>query len=429
LAHSLAIRARVAQSTVEMSNLMQEMSAKAFQLQIPLSVQLDLTYRCNEQCVHCYLDHEDYGEMTTVEIKKLLDELAEAGVFFLTMSGGEILLRRDFFEILEYARALLFCVTLKTNAVLIRERQAERIHSLGVHAVQISIYSHRPEVHDSITKVPGSLKRSVDAIRLLKAHGLKVTIADVLMLQNIQDYPGVRALAAELGVVFKVDPTITPKMDGDRSILKLNVDPTALRQVFQDESLVGSVEEFCAPPKEPDDDDLDGQPCSAGHTACYISPYGDVYPCVQFPLPSGNVRRTAFLGIWRHSQQLREVRSVTLRDLPSCSQCIHGASCTRCPGLAYMEGNMRGPSSQDCEKSFLRTGISSKNLLFRKLSVLGLVQIQGVPMAANVPSSNLLGVRQLTSGVPTVGHPTEGKNGIRQSACRTQNEVNDIVWT
>jgi AdoMet-dependent heme synthase len=346
-----------------MSTLMEAMSAKAFQLQIPLSVQLDLTYRCNEQCVHCYLDHEDHGEMTTAEIKKLLNELAEAGVFFLTMSGGEILLRKDFFEILEYARSLLFCVTLKTNAVLIRERHAERIRSLGVHSVQISIYSHRAEVHDSITKVPGSLKRSVEAIRLLKGHGLKVTIANVLMLQNIQDYPGVRALATELGVVFKIDPTITPKMNGDRSTLNLNVDPTALRQLFQDEALVGSVNEFCGPPKQPDDDDFDGHPCSAGHTACYVSPYGDVYPCVQFPLPSGNVRRTPFLEIWHRSEQLREVRSITLRQLPSCSQCVHGASCTRCPGLAYMEGNMRGPSSQDCEKSFLRTGIPSKNLL------------------------------------------------------------------
>ncbi len=204
-----------------MSTLAQELSAKALQLQVPLSVQLDLTYRCNERCVHCYVDHDDHGEMTTTEIKKLLDELAAAGVFFLTMSGGEILLRKDFFEILEYARALLFSVKLKTNAVMIRERQAERIRSLGVQSVQISIYSHRPEVHDAITKVPGSLKRSLQAIRLLKAHGLNVTIADVLMLQNIQDYPGVRALAAELGVQFTIDPTITPKMDGDRSHLGL----------------------------------------------------------------------------------------------------------------------------------------------------------------------------------------------------------------
>jgi len=79
-----------------MSALMQEMNAKALRLGIPLSVQLDLTYRCNERCVHCYLDHDDHGEMTTAEIRSLLDQLAEAGVFFLTMSGGEILLRKTF---------------------------------------------------------------------------------------------------------------------------------------------------------------------------------------------------------------------------------------------------------------------------------------------------------------------------------------------
>ena len=106
-----------------MSRLIQEMAAKALKLNIPLSVHLDLTYRCNERCIHCYLDHDDHGEMTTAEIKGLMDQMAEAGVFFLTISGGEILMRRDFFELLEHARRLLFSVKLKTNAVLIREKR------------------------------------------------------------------------------------------------------------------------------------------------------------------------------------------------------------------------------------------------------------------------------------------------------------------
>lgn len=364
-----------------MSNLMQEVSDRALRLGIPLSVQVDLTYRCNERCIHCYLDHEDHGEMTTAEIKALLEQLAEAGVFFLTLSGGEILLRKDFFEILEYARALTFCVKLKTNAILIREKEAERLRALGVHSIQVSIYSHRREVHDSITKIPGSLERSLKAIRFLRSYGLKVTIANVLMLQNLQDYPGVRALAKELGVEVTIDPTITPKMDGDRSLLALNVDHTALRKLFRDQALVGDAEEFCAPPPPVSEDDLDGLPCSAGHTACYVSPYGDVYPCVQFPLPCGNVRRARFLDIWRHSPELKEVRSIRARDLTSCSQCTHLATCTRCPGLAYMEGNVRGPSSLDCEKSFARTGIPSENLLSKKPSVAGLVQIQDLRTA------------------------------------------------
>jgi radical SAM protein with 4Fe4S-binding SPASM domain len=87
---------------------------------------------------------------------------------------------------------------------------------------------------------------------------------------------------------------------------------------------------------------------------------------VQFPLPCGNIRQTRFLDIWQNSPQLKEVRSITMSDLTGCSTCAHGGSCSRCPGLAYMEGNMRGPSTQDCEKSFARTGVPSVNLLQKK---------------------------------------------------------------
>ena len=367
-----------------MSDLLEEMTVKALGLNIPLSVQLDLTYRCNERCLHCYLDHNDKGEMTTAEIKHLLHEMAEAGVFILTLSGGEIFVRKDFFEILEYARRrLTFCVRLKTNAILIREREAARIRELGVESVQISIYSHRPEVHDAITLVPGSLKRSLDAIRFLKSQGLRVIIANVLMMQNLADYPGVRALAAELGVECTLDPTITPMMDGDRSVLSLGIAGPALRQVLRDSTLVGEVDEFCATPAKPRESELESTPCSAGHTTCYVSPYGDVFPCVQFPLPTGNVRRQGFLDIWRHSDQMNEVRAIRMKDLTTCSSCTHAGSCTRCPGLAFMEGNMRGPSSQDCEKSFARTGIPSANMLAKKRGNPNLVQIRTLPVPAH----------------------------------------------
>jgi radical SAM protein with 4Fe4S-binding SPASM domain len=372
-----------------MSVLLQEMSVKAQKLNIPLSVQLDLTYRCNERCVHCYLDHDDHGEMTTAEIKHLLDEMAEAGVFILTLSGGEIFLRKDFFDLLEHARRLMFCVKLKTNAVLIREREAARLRDLNVESVQISIYSHRPEVHDAITLIPGSLKRSVAAIRFLKSQGLKVVIANVLMTQNMQDYPGVRALAAELGVECTLDPTVTPMMDGNRSTVALGVDQGALRQVFRDTSLVGDVDEFCALPAPAGEDEMESTPCSAGHTACYVSPYGDVFPCVQFPLPTGNVRQQRFVDIWRHSEQMNDVRSIRLKDLTTCPSCSHAGTCTRCPGLAYMEGNMRGPSTQDCEKSFARTGIPSANMLAKK------------NVGASLRNANLVQIRALPTSVGT----------------------------
>jgi radical SAM protein with 4Fe4S-binding SPASM domain len=359
-------------------SLMATLNQKALSHGVPISVHLDVTYRCNERCEHCYLDHDGDGEMTTAEILNLLDQLAATGVFFLTISGGEPLIRRDCFEIIEYARALRFNVKFKTNAVLIREKEARRLRELNVEQVQISVYSHRAEVHDGISKLPGSLSRTLAGVRLLRAHGLKVTLANVLMNANVHDSEGVRQLAAEVGAHYTLDPTITPMMNGDTSVLRFRLPSESLRSVFQNPNLVGDVSEFCAPPPPVDDDTLEGLPCSAGHTACYISPRGELYPCVQFPITCGNVREQSFLDIWRNSPQLLEVRAIRGKHLNTCSSCNHLGTCTRCPGLAFMEGNMRGPSSADCEKSFVRTGIVSAGMLARAKSLAssGLVQIR-----------------------------------------------------
>jgi AdoMet-dependent heme synthase len=344
-------------------SLIQKLNHKALAHGVPLSVHLDVTYRCNERCEHCYLEHDDRGEMTTAEIRALLHQLADAGVFFLTLSGGEPLVRSDCFEIIAHARALQFNVKLKTNALLIREREARELNALGVEQVQVSLYSHRAEVHDSVTKVQGSLQRTLAGISVLRAAGLKVSVANVLMRSNSSDSEAVRALAGEFGANYMLDPTITPMMDGGTDVLRYRASAADVAGLFHNSALVGNVEEFCAPPAVVDDDIREGLPCSAGHTACYISPYGDVYPCVQFPLACGNVRRQAFLQIWKESPQLSEVRSIRAKDLETCSICSHLGTCSRCPGLAYMEGNMRGPSSVDCEKSFLRTGIPSAGMM------------------------------------------------------------------
>jgi radical SAM protein with 4Fe4S-binding SPASM domain len=344
-------------------SLMEQLNRKALGLGVPLSVHIDVTYRCNERCEHCYLEHDGENELTTAELRSFLLQFAEAGVFFLTISGGEPLLRRDCFEIIESARELEFNVKLKTNAVLVREKEARRLREAGVEQVQVSVYSHKQEIHDAITKLPGSLSRTLEGVRLMRAAGLKVTLANVLMRSNARDYAGVQALAAATGAHYTLDPTITPMLNGDSSILGMRLPTEELHAVFQDERLVGNVGEFCAPPGPIDEEIREGIPCSAGHTSCYVSPWAEVYPCVQFPLPCGNLRQQSFSEIWAASAQLMEVRSIRAKHLPTCSSCSHLGTCTRCPGLAFMEGNMRGPSSADCEKSFVRTGVATAGML------------------------------------------------------------------
>ncbi len=359
-------------------SLMEQVAQKALDMGVPLSVHMDLTYRCNEFCEHCYLEQRDRhpqtlaetGEMSTAEIKRVLDELASAGTFFLTLSGGELMLRHDFWEVLEHARRLMFCVKLKTNGLLIGDKEARRLAELAVDSVQISVYSHRAEVHDAITGIRGSLAQSLEAIRALRRAGVRVQMANVLMLRNLADYKGVQRLAEEVDAVYYVDPTITPMIDGAPSPLQLRIARQALVEIFRDKTLVTDDDEFC---EVKVGEELDGYSCSAGHTAAYVNPRGDVFPCVQFPLPLGSLRRQSFRAIWNGSATLAELRSIKVKDLPTCSSCVHAGGCSRCPGLAYMEGDMRGASSADCEKSFARTGVLTANM--RRKSGAGLVQI------------------------------------------------------
>jgi AdoMet-dependent heme synthase len=363
-------------------SLLDEFNRKATASGIPLSAHIDITWRCNERCVHCYLDHDGKGEMSTEEIKDTLRQLAECGTFFLSISGGEPFLRQDCFEILEFARSLRFSVKLKTNAVMIGANEAARLRRIGIEKVQISLYSHRPEVHDAITKLPGSFRRTTDGIRHLKANGLKVSITDVLMKYNSRDAMAVKKFSAELGVEFTIDPTITPMLNGDRSIISLSVTEAELKEIMHTEEFVGNVDEFCDPASIVDDDILEGYSCSAGHSLVYISPFGDVYPCVQFPMPCGSVRKQSLREIWYGSSALAELRSVHVRDLHTCSHCAHTAYCSRCPGLAYMDGDFRGPSMVDCQKSYVRTGVPSAAMAEVGVQVpqraTGLIQIRGL---------------------------------------------------
>lgn len=350
-----------------MSSLLETLNQKALDAGIPLGVHIDLTWRCNERCIHCYLDHEDGAELSFDELRRVLDQLAEAGVFFIIFSGGEIFLRKDLEQIVAHARARSFDIKLKTNAILIEPEQAAWISRLGVHQVQVSIYSDKAEVHDAITKIRGSLMRSLAAIRRLRDLRIRVVIACVLMRQNARDYEGVRQLAAELGVEFTLDPTITPHLDDYGSLRELNISRQDLVSVLHNSELTGDPN-LCLPPPPLDDDVMDATPCSAGHTSCYISPHGEVWPCVQFPIVCGNVRDSSFLDIWNGSPQFAEVRSIRARHLTTCSSCGHVGTCSRCPGLAYMEGNMYGPSTADCEKSFARTGVPSANMIRKGLT-------------------------------------------------------------
>jgi AdoMet-dependent heme synthase len=324
---------------------------------VPLSVHIDLTMRCNERCIHCYRVIERRPELTTAELQALLGDLARVGVLYLTFSGGEVFLRPDLMELIAHARRLHFDVRLKSNALLITPARAQQLRALGVRQVDISIYSADPGVHDWVTKVPGSLARSLEGAGWLRDAGITVKLNCPLMRQNVGQYREIRALAERLGVLCGFDPMITAKNDGDTSPLPLRITRPQLREVLQDATL--NPECGKPAPAEVGQEggvrtDLDDIACGAGHNACYISAYGDVMPCVALPIACGNVRETPFAEIWHRSPEMTRVRSIRIRDLHTCSTCAASPYCTRCPGQALVEGgDLYGPSPANCEHALV----------------------------------------------------------------------------
>jgi radical SAM protein with 4Fe4S-binding SPASM domain len=349
-----------------MPALTERLSEKTAALRIPLSAHVDLTMRCNEQCIHCYRVIERRVELTTQEVRRLLEDLARSGTLYLTFSGGEIFLRKDLFELIEHARRLHFDVRLKTNAILVTAKMAARLHELGVRQVDISIYSVQPAVHDWVTKVPGSLERSLAGAAMLREAGVTVKLNCPLMRQNVRQYKDLQALAERLGVLCGFDPMITAKNDGDTSPTTLRIGREELRRVLQDPSLNPSCARpaLAAPSSDSVRSDLDEIPCGASHNACYISAYGDVMPCVALPIACGNIREQPFDEIWHRSAEIQRVRAIRIRDLHTCSSCSASEFCSRCPGQALLEGgDLYGPSPANCEHALVAAQVAGSAVI------------------------------------------------------------------
>jgi len=329
---------------------------QATQKRIPLVVHFDLTYRCPLRCVHCYLTGgKKQLECTLNEVKNILDQLADAGSLYLTLSGGEIFLREDLSAIVAHARNLHFAIRLLTSGVLIDVEKANEIADWHPEMVAFSIYSLNPSIHDAITRKNGSLAKTLDAIQFLKEKGVSLKISTVLMKSNIDDYHRLYSFAKELGAQFQADYRITPKIDGcSQEPLRFHIKDQEVMQILSDPIFS----------REYEADFVQGYsgifnqiPCGAGHMSCYISPYGVVAPCVQVPIECGDLREKMFSEIWNGSTAMESFRAIRFSDMPKCRNCEFFAYCRPCPGLNLVEtGSIATPPQRVCrEAEYMKT--------------------------------------------------------------------------
>ena len=336
----------------ESVNMYEQIVARSGRAHRLITAHWELTYRCNEHCTHCYLDvfspnANVPGELTTKECFQVIDQLAEIGALNLTFSGGEILVRRDFFDIAEYAHSKRFLLRFFTNGILIKPALADRIAALHPYQVEISIYSTQSEIHDAITRVPRSLELSKRALRLLNERGVRTMLKTPLMRENARELPALRALAQEMGARFKYDLTITPKDTGGIDPLKHRLAFDDLVSVFREEIEPAYWANRTVTPEY--------RTCGISTKSLAIDPYGNVYPCLQVRSVAGNVRAQSVRDIWESAPLWKELGTLTLGELPVCRSCELRSLCVRCHGLAQMEnGNLRAPALVNCREALAR---------------------------------------------------------------------------
>lgn len=292
------------------TNAYRAVTQNAWKKARPIQALFELTYRCNHLCTFCNNPlSRDGAELTREEAFAALQQLKDLGVLFLTLTGGEPLLRQDFWEIAEEGRRLRFALRLFSNAYLIDDAVADRLKELGFVEVSISIHGASPEVHEKLTRIPGSFQRVVDAVRRLRERDMRVVLKTPVTRLNENDLFRVKAIADEFGAFMQFDTTITPRFDGDVSPLALA--PTEeFYQWFWSPAgapLRNGVEP--RPKNYEGRDELEGC-CGTGRSGLMVDPYGNVFPCALWFRNLGNLRESSLEDIWDGSEQLKEVRTI-----------------------------------------------------------------------------------------------------------------------
>jgi len=299
----------------------------------PLAVLWDLTSRCNLRCKHCVVSAGEEGseELNFAECCKFIDECADFGVSQFILSGGEPMVRKDFFDIAEYAAEKGISIQVATNGTLIDEDAAQRLASIGACA-QVSFDSPEPDVHDDFRQHPGSWQRTKDGIGLLIRAGVPVTLAATVTTMNIDDIPRLYELANEMGVqTFRILPFVP--FGRGKYADELEVTPARMRELTEflhsrkeeDGVNIAPMEFECtfSPPPEQELDADTRIGCDGAISYCTVTSGGEVLPCNYFSgAEAENVKEKDFQWIWDNSRFLNYFRSLKATDVNgSCQQC------------------------------------------------------------------------------------------------------------
>ena len=338
------------------------------------NLQIELTSKCNERCVHCYIPMQQrkatpVALLSTEEIKNILCQAKDLGTLCVTFSGGELLLRQDLLEILRFARECDFIISIFSNVTLLTNQMVDRLSELNIASVQVSLYSLNPEIHDTITGLRGSCEKTKQGIEMLLDAGVGVVINCPILKPNKDSVIDVQSFAESRKIKFGSDYMLIAQSDFDKSNLDNRLGLEEVREVITGmmesnasyrRNILSKLNNYDADEREVED----RLACGVGVDTLSIASNGDIVPCPgwnNFVL--GNTKNDRIGEVWLHSEKINHLRSIRMSQFPKCITCDAKKFCSMCllRNFNESEGDLLKVPEAVCQVSHLRKAITKKN--------------------------------------------------------------------
>lgn len=298
------------------------------------NLHIEITSKCNERCVHCYIPHENKISNISPDLfYAILEQCRDLKLLHLTLSGGEPMLHKQFCDFLRKCREYNFSVNVLSNLTLLNDEIIEEMKANPLLGVQISLYSMNPAIHDEITQMKGSFEKTKNAILKLIENDIPLQISCPIMKQNKDCYNDVIEWAKTYKVHVGTDYNLIAEYDHTTQNLDCRLSIKDIRGIIYDKVATDTkyLEQMQMSAKEKRDATSNDFVCSVCRFSICITENGDVYPCAGWQdYIVGNVKETLLKDIWENSEKVQYLRGLRNKDFPKCIQCSDKEYCTMC---------------------------------------------------------------------------------------------------
>lgn len=296
---------------------------------IPLEFHIDLTNACTERCVHCYVP-KGCRDFLPVELAdKVLEEFRALNGLSVHLSGGEAMMHPEFEHICRKCVDLNINLIILSNMTLCNDEKIAFLKDVSPQFINVSLYSMKPDVHDTITQVSGSWQRTMDAILKCYEAGIHCRIATPILKENMDALPGLKKFTDEHGMLLAPECGIVAQADHCCTNLDHACSPDELHFVLmRDYECFRQIRSGEMPP-------CDEKVCDIGETRLFVSAKGDFYACDSMhEYVLGNVRKNTVEEIWK-GEKLNYLRGLKNRDFGACASCEKRPWCKVCPAANF----------------------------------------------------------------------------------------------